>query len=242
MVAVVEELSVKNIAIKFRNNKSMNKNQNAVDVIVKQGILPLYFNANETVSIEILRALYRAGIKAVEYTNRGTEALPNFQKMVAIRDLEMPGMLLGIGTIKSLEQAKDYYNIGADFFISPGYVAEVFNFLKSKKILYSPGCMTPTEIITAENNGVTFIKLFPGNILEPDFLHSIKDIFPSLTFMVTGGVDTTKESIESWFSAGVSAVGMGSKLISKKLMEETDYNTIEKETKRVLALIQSIKK
>jgi 2-dehydro-3-deoxyphosphogluconate aldolase/(4S)-4-hydroxy-2-oxoglutarate aldolase len=242
MVPAVEELSVKNIVIKFRNNKSMNKNQNAIDVIIKQGILPLYYNADETISVEILRALYRAGIKAVEYTNRGAEALPNFQKMIAIRDLEMPGMLLGIGTIKNLVQAKEYYNIGADFFISPGYVPEVSHFLKIKKILYSPGCMTPTEVITAENAGLTFIKLFPGNILGADFLSSIKDLFPSLTFMVTGGVDTTKESIESWFSSGVSAVGMGSKLISKKLMEEADYNTIEKKTKRVLALIQSIKK
>ena len=215
--------------------------QQVSDAIVKQGILPLYFNADENVTIEILRAIYRGGIKAVEYTSRGETAFSNFTKMVEVRNAEMPDMLLGIGTIKNLKQAEEYYNAGADFFISPGFVPEVAAFLKSKEVLYSPGCMTPTEIIAAENAGVKFIKLFPGNVLGPSFLSAIKDIFPNLVFMPTGGVDTTKENIQEWFTAGVSAVGMGSKLISKKLMENKDYAAIESETKRVLALVHSIK-
>lgn len=220
----------------------MNTIQNSIDVIVKQGVLPLYFNTDENKSVEILKVLYKAGIKAVEYTNRGPEAVSNFKKMVEVRDAELPGMLLGIGTIKNIEQAEEFYKIGADFFISPGFVAEVSDFLRSKEVLYAPGCMTPTEIITAENAGVKFIKLFPGNILGPDFLSGIKDIFPNLIFMPTGGVDTTLQSIESWFSAGVSAVGMGSKLISKKLMDYDAYDTIEKETLRVLDLIETVRK
>ena len=126
--------------------------------------------------------------------------------------------------------------------MSPGFVKEVADYAVAKDIFYAPGCMTPTEIIAAENSGIKFIKLFPGNMLGPDFLSSIKDIFPQLLFMPTGGVDTTKENIEGWYKAGVCAVGMGSKLISKKLMEQKDYSTIEKETKAVLALLQSIKK
>jgi len=220
----------------------MNTIQNSIDVIVKQGVLPLYFNTDENKSVEILKVLYTAGIKAVEYTNRGPEAVSNFRKMVEVRDAELPGMLLGIGTIKNIEQAEEFYKIGADFFISPGFVAEVSDFLRSKEVLYAPGCMTPTEIITAENAGVRLIKLFPGNILGPDFLSGIKDIFPNLIFMPTGGVDTTLQSIQSWFSAGVSAVGMGSKLISKKLMDYDAYDTIEKETLRVLDLIETVRK
>ena len=79
-------------------------------------------------------------------------------------------------------------------------------------------------------------------MLGPEFLSSIKDIFPKLLFMPTGGVDTTKENIEGWYKAGVCAVGMGSKLISKKLMEAKDYATIESETKKVMELIATIKK
>ncbi|ROI09037.1 bifunctional 4-hydroxy-2-oxoglutarate aldolase/2-dehydro-3-deoxy-phosphogluconate aldolase [Chryseobacterium sp. H3056] len=218
-----------------------NNSQSVSDTIVNQGILPLYFNASEEVALDILRSIYRAGIKAVEYTNRGAAALENFKKMVEIRDAEMPDLLLGIGTIKNVEQAQSFLDAGADFFISPGFVPEVAEFLIAKDLFYSPGCMTPSEIIAAENAGVKFIKLFPGNMLGPEFLSGIKDIFPNLLFMPTGGVDTTQENISSWFKAGVSAVGMGSKLISKPLMQEKDYATIEAETKKVLDLIQAIK-
>jgi 2-dehydro-3-deoxyphosphogluconate aldolase/(4S)-4-hydroxy-2-oxoglutarate aldolase len=219
----------------------MNKIQKTTDAIIQQGMLPLYYNEDENVTIEVLRAIYRGGIKAVEYTSRGDAALRNFTKMIDVRNAEMPELLLGIGTIKNVQQAEEYFNVGADFFISPGFVPEVASFLINKGVLYSPGCMTPTEIIAAENAGVTFIKLFPGNMLGPDYLSSIKDIFPKLVFMPTGGVDTTHENIEAWFKAGVSAVGMGSKLISKKLMADQDYATIESETKKVLHLVQTVK-
>ncbi|MBC7948815.1 MAG: bifunctional 4-hydroxy-2-oxoglutarate aldolase/2-dehydro-3-deoxy-phosphogluconate aldolase [Chitinophagaceae bacterium] len=218
-------------------------NQQAVtDVIVKQGILPLYFNSDETISVEVLKAIYKSGVKAVEYTNRGDAALANFRKLVEVRDKEMQDLLLGVGTIKNTKQAEDYVKAGADFLVSPGFVQEVASYATSKDMFYAPGCMTPTEIIAAENAGIKFIKLFPGNMLGPEFLTSIKDIFPKLLFMPTGGVDTTRENIEGWYKAGVSAVGMGSKLISKKLMEQKDYLTIEKMTREVIELIATIKK
>jgi 2-dehydro-3-deoxyphosphogluconate aldolase / (4S)-4-hydroxy-2-oxoglutarate aldolase len=211
------------------------------DAIIAQGMLPLYFNASEEISIEVLRAIYKAGVKAVEYTNRGDAALANFTKLVQIRNAEMHGMLLGVGTIKNMDTANAYLAAGADFLVSPGFVPDVAAHCVANNIFYAPGCMTPTEIIAAENAGITFIKLFPGNMLGPEFLSGIKDIFPKLLFMPTGGVDTTKENIEGWYKAGVCAVGMGSKLISKKRMEEKDYLTIETETKQVLELIASIK-
>lgn len=220
----------------------MSRTQQITDAITRQGILPLYFNPDETVSMEVLKAIYRAGIRAVEYTNRGDEALNNFVRMAALRNAEMPGLLLGVGTIKNGKDAKNYMAAGADFLVSPGFVKEVADYAVSKDIFYAPGCMTPSEIIAAENAGIKFIKLFPGNMLGTEFLTTIKDIFPKLLFMPTGGVDTTKENIESWFRAGVCAVGMGSKLISKKLMEAKDYATIEADTKKVLDLIATIKK
>ncbi len=212
-----------------------------LNAIVNQGMLPLYFNADEQVSIDILRAIYKAGIKAVEYTNRGEAAFRNFKRLIETRNAEMPDMLLGIGTIKNLGQAMDFREVGADFIVSPGFVKEVAEYTLRHNLFYAPGCMTPSEIIAAENAGVGFIKLFPGNLLGPEFVSTIKDIFPKLLFMPTGGVDTTKENIGAWFKAGVSAVGMGSKLISKKLMDTKDYITIELETANVLRLIKEIK-
>lgn len=214
----------------------------AIDAIIEQGILPLYFNADETVSLEILRAVYKAGVKAIEYTNRGEAALKNFTKMVEVRNAEMPGLLLGIGTVKTLDQVKQYLAVGADFLVSPGYVADIAEYAVSNDILYAPGCMTPTEIMTAEAAGIKLIKLFPGDTLGPKYLSAIKPVFPNLLFMPTGGVDTTKENIEGWFKAGVCAVGMGSKLISKELMAAKDYVTIASKTREVLTIIQSVNK
>jgi len=220
----------------------MSKSQQVSDAIVKQGMLPLYFNADETVSIETLKALHSAGIMAVEYTNRGDAALNNFKKMVAVRNAEMPGMLLGVGTIKNMQHATDYMNAGADFLVSPGFVKEVADYSVANDIFYAPGCMTPSEIIAAENAGLKFIKLFPGNMLGPSFLSGIKDIFPKLLFMPTGGVDTTKENIAGWFKAGVCAVGMGSKLVSKEVMANKQYDLLIDETKKVMAIINDCRK
>lgn len=220
----------------------MSKTKQVTDLIIEQGMLPLYFNPDTAISLDVLRAIYRAGIKAVEYTNRGEAALANFKQMVALRNAEMLGLLLGVGTIKNMEQANDYLLAGADFLVSPGFVPDVAAHCVGNDIFYAPGCMTPSEIISAENAGIKFIKLFPGNMLGTEFLTTIKDIFPKLLFMPTGGVDTTHENIESWFKAGVCAVGMGSKLISKKLMEAKDYATMESETKKVLVLISQIRK
>jgi 2-dehydro-3-deoxyphosphogluconate aldolase/(4S)-4-hydroxy-2-oxoglutarate aldolase len=220
----------------------MSKTKQISDAIIAQGILPLYFNSDEAVSVDILKSLYNAGIRALEYTNRGDAALANFTKMVAERNASMPDLLLGVGTIKNMQHAKDYLAAGADFLVSPGFVPDVAAHCVANDIFYAPGCMTPSEIIAAENAGIGFIKLFPGNMLGTEFLTTIKDVFPKLLFMPTGGVDTTRESISSWYKAGVVAVGMGSKLVSKKLMEAKDYAAIEKATREVLQTIAEVKK
>ncbi|HAQ39125.1 MAG TPA: bifunctional 4-hydroxy-2-oxoglutarate aldolase/2-dehydro-3-deoxy-phosphogluconate aldolase [Saprospirales bacterium] len=213
-----------------------------INAIIEQGVLPLYFHPVENVSLQVLEAVYAGGIRAIEYTNRGEAAHRNFVAMVALRDRVYPDLKLGVGTIKNMEQADLYLSAGADFLVSPGFVPEVADHCVKNDIFYAPGCMTPTEIIRAENAGIRFIKLFPGNMLGPGFLSGIKDIFPKLLFMPTGGVDPTFESIQSWYMAGVCAVGMGSKLISKKLMEAGDYQTITADMKKVIQIIQTIKK
>lgn len=219
----------------------MNTKEQLLKLIPEQGILPLYFYRDTEVTLEVLRALYRAGIRTVEYTNRGEAALQNFKAMRTLCDGELKGMYLGVGTIKNGEQAEAFIDAGADYIISPGLVPSATEVAEKNNMLWVPGCMTPTEIIAAENLGAKFIKLFPGNILGPEFMSTIKELFPNLIFMPTGGVDTTKENICGWFKAGVVAVGMGSKLISKPLLEAKDYATIESLTKEVMATIASLR-
>jgi 2-dehydro-3-deoxyphosphogluconate aldolase/(4S)-4-hydroxy-2-oxoglutarate aldolase len=219
----------------------MNKKADLLKLIPEQGILPLYFYKDTEVSLQVLKALYAAGIRTVEYTNRGEAALQNFKKMRSLCDEQLPGMYLGIGTIKNAESAKTFIDAGADFIISPGLVEEVAKIADENKMLWIPGCMTPTEIIRAENLGAKIIKLFPGNLLGPDFMSSIKSLFPDLLFMPTGGVDVNKENISGWLKAGVCAVGMGSKLINNELLEQKDYKKIQALTKEALDLLRSLR-
>lgn len=219
----------------------MNNKETLLKLIPEQGILPLYFYKDTEVTLEVLRAIYRAGIRTVEYTNRGEAALNNFKAMRSLCDSELKGMYLGVGTIKNGEQAQAFIDAGADYIISPGLVPSAAAVADKHNMLWVPGCMTPSEIIAAENLGAKFIKLFPGNMLGPEFMSTIKELFPNLLFMPTGGVDTTKENIGAWFKAGVVAVGMGSKLISKPLLEAKDYAKIESLTKEVLATIASLR-
>jgi len=219
----------------------MDKKTEILNLIPQQGILPLYFYKDTEVTINVLRALYHAGIKTVEYTNRGEAALSNFKEMRKVCDAELKGMYLGVGTIKNDQAAQAFIDAGADYIISPGLVESVAKVVDDNNMLWVPGCMTPSEIIEAENLGARFVKLFPGNILGTDFISAIKDLFPNLLFMPTGGVDTSRENLAGWFKAGVCAVGMGSKLLSKTLLEQKDYAKIELLTKEVLATIQSIR-
>ncbi|MEP7229685.1 MAG: bifunctional 4-hydroxy-2-oxoglutarate aldolase/2-dehydro-3-deoxy-phosphogluconate aldolase [Ginsengibacter sp.] len=210
-------------------------------LIPRQGILPLYFYRDTEVSLEVLRALYKAGIRAVEYTNRGEAALHNFKEMRKVCDNELEGMYLGVGTIKNGKMAQTFIDAGTDYIICPGLIEEVAEVADKKNMLWVPGCMTPSEIIRAENLGAKMVKLFPGNIIGAAFMSSIKELFPDLLFMPTGGVDLDKDNIATWFKAGVCAVGMGSKLVSKQLLEQKDYAKIEALTKQAIDIVQSIR-
>src|SRR5665213_3575691 len=218
----------------------MDKKADLLRLIPEQGILPLYFYKDTEVSLQVLRALYNSGIRTVEYTNRGEAALQNFKKMRELCDTELKGMYLGIGTIKNGGIAQTFIDAGTDFIICPGLIEEVAEVSDKNNMLWVPGCMTPTEIIRAETLGAKMIKLFPGNILGPEFMSAIKALFPDLLFIPTGGVYLDKENIAGWFKAGVCAVGMGSKLISKQLLEEKNYAKIEEFTKEVLCIVKSV--
>jgi 2-dehydro-3-deoxyphosphogluconate aldolase/(4S)-4-hydroxy-2-oxoglutarate aldolase len=219
----------------------MEKKEELMKLIPDQGVLPLYFYKDTKVSIEVLRSLYAAGIRAVEYTNRGEAAFQNFKEMRKVCDEELKGMYLGIGTIKNAQMAQSFINAGADFIICPGLVEEVAEVADKNKTLWVPGCMTPSEIIKAENLGAKMIKLFPGDLLGPGFMSSIKSLFPDLLFMPTGGVSLDKENLAAWFKAGVCAVGMGSKLISKQLLEEKNYEKMEALTKHAMQTVNSLR-
>ena len=219
----------------------MDKKSLLLKAITDQGMLPLFFHPDEKISIDIVQTVYKAGVRVIEYTNRGKEALVNFKKLKEKSLKTMPGLQLGIGTIKTAQEAQDFIDARADFIVCPIITPEVAEVVNKEGLLWIPGCMTPTEISLAQKNGAAIIKIFPANILGQEFVSSIKDLFPGQLFMPTGGVDLSKENISSWFKAGVCAVGMGSKLISKEIMSGGQYDLLEKKTREVLVLIKSIR-
>lgn len=209
--------------------------------IVGQGILPLFYCHSKTVSFDVVRTLYKAGIRVIEYTNRGQAALENFTEMKRVLALEAPMLLLGIGTIKSSDEARDFIKAGADFIVAPIVNPEVAAVAEQAGLLWIPGCMTPTEIYQAQQHNAHLIKLFPANILGPEFLASIRALFPTQHFIPTGGVEIEEENIRRWFRAGVSAVGLGSKLISQEIIVDANYDFLYEETVRVLQIVRAVK-
>ncbi len=220
----------------------MDRQASIIASIQQQGILPLFYHSDKQVCVEVVKALYAAGVRVIEFTNRGEAAYENFTALVQLKKKELPDLLLAVGTIRTGEQANRFINAGADFLISPVFDADVCDAAYLQKVLWIPGCMTPTEIHVAERAGCQLVKLFPGNVLEAGFMSAVKELFPQMNFMPTGGVEVNKENISAWFHAGVCAVGLGSKLISKTILENKDYAAITKNTQEAIAIVQSIKK
>lgn len=219
----------------------MNNKEAILDTILEQGMLPLFFYEDAEVSLQVVRTLYNAGVRVIEYTNRGKEALANFNFIKRVVDAELPGLYLGIGTVKTGLEAEAFVDAGADFIVSPIIDSEVALVADSYKLLWIPGCMTPTEIHIAQQYKARLIKIFPANILGPAFISSIRELFPGQLFIPTGGVELEAENIAAWFRAGVCAVGMGSKLISSKVLNERLYDQLHNDTLKALELVQLTK-
>ncbi|HSZ33739.1 MAG TPA: bifunctional 4-hydroxy-2-oxoglutarate aldolase/2-dehydro-3-deoxy-phosphogluconate aldolase [Puia sp.] len=217
----------------------MFKTEKIIQAIIEQGVLPLYFHPDETTSADVLEVLYSAGIRVVEYTNRGKQALKNFKALQKTFSRKFPDLILGLGTVLDTKTALKAIECGADFLVSPGYSKELARLANDKNILWIPGCITPTELMAARESGQGFVKIFPANTVGPVFINSIKEVFPDLLFMPTGGVESG--NIESWFRAGVSAVGMGSSLISRNQMEHKEIEKIRSNVEAILIQIAAIR-
>ena len=160
-----------------------------LDALIKQGMLPLFFYEDAEVSLQVVRTLYKAGVRVMEYTNRAKEAFENFKILKAAVDNEMPDFYFGAGTIKTKEDAIRYTEAGADLIVAPTVNPEVGKVVNDLGGLWIPGCMTPTEIHLAQENGAALIKIFPANVLGPGFVSAVSDVFRGQLFMPTGGVD-----------------------------------------------------
>lgn len=211
-----------------------------LDSIGKKGLVPVFNHTDPEVAKKVLDACYKGGIRVFEFTNRGENALEVFGALVLYAE-KYPDLILGIGTIFSANDARNFFDKGARFVVSPAMIPEVADFCKSKEVLWVPGCGTVTEIYQAIQLGAKIVKAFPGNVLGPSFVKSVKAVYPKLPIMPTGGVAPTEENLNAWFDAGVTCVGMGSKLISKDMLLQKDFDVLERKVKSTLESISQIK-
>ena len=207
----------------------------------ESGMVPLFYHPDIKVAKAVLKACYDGGARLMEFTNRGDFAIEIFADLIKYAIAELPGMMLGVGSVTDAASAAQYMLAGANFVVTPVFRQDIAVVCNRRKVLWSPGCGSLTEIATAEEMGCELVKLFPGSTYGPGFVKAIKGPQPWTSIMPTGGVSTEESNLRGWFDAGVTCVGMGSKLISKEILANKDYTTLKENVASTIALIQKIK-
>jgi 2-dehydro-3-deoxyphosphogluconate aldolase/(4S)-4-hydroxy-2-oxoglutarate aldolase len=213
-----------------------------VQQMKESGMVPLFYHSDSEVAKAVLKACYDGGARLMEFTSRGDFAIEIFKDLIKYALAELPGMILGVGSVTDAAAASQYMLAGANFVVTPVFREDIALVCNRRKVLWSPGCGSLTEIANAEEWGCELVKLFPGSTYGPGFVKAIKGPQPWTSIMPTGGVSTEEENLRGWFDAGVTCVGMGSKLISKEILEKKDYHALETEVRSVLELIRKIRK
>jgi len=208
----------------------------------KSGLVPVYFHSNIEICKKVTKAVYDGGLRVFEFVNRGDFAHHVFSELNKYALTELPGMIIGAGSIVDAPTTAIYIQEGANFIVSPLLNAEMAKICNRRKILWVPGCGSLSEINYAEELGAEICKIFPAaQVGGPEFVKNIKGPCPWTSIMPTGGVEPTDDNLKKWFDAGVSCVGMGSQLFNKTDIESGNFANITKKTQQVLELINKIR-
>ena len=213
-----------------------------VTKMMETGMVPLFYHSDIEVAKKTLKACYQGGARLLEFTSRGDFAYQIFDQLNKYVLAELPEMIMGVGSITDAAAASLYMQLRANFIVTPVLREDIAIVCNRRKILWSAGCGSLTEISKAEELGGEIIKLFPGSTYGPKFVKAVKGPQPWTNIMPTGGVSTEEDNLKAWFESGVACVGMGSKLISNEILANEDYNGLQKKVKNTLELIQKIKK
>lgn len=205
------------------------------DEIKRTRVVPLFTHDDPVLAVEVLKAAYEGGIRVFEFTNRRKNSFEVFQALLRHRS-QYPGLMLGIGTIMDPDTTLKFIDAGADFIISPILKTSMAEVCHRYNKHWMPGCATLTEIVTAKEFGAEIIKIFPGSVLGPGFVSSIMPVVPDLNLMITGGVEPTEQNLSAWFRAGAMAVGMGSQLFTKEILEKKDWAQLKSKVSQALAI------
>lgn len=212
-----------------------------VAAMEETGMVPLFYHPDIDLGKKVMKACYDGGARLMEFTARGDFAFEVFLELNRYAVKELPGMIMGVGSITDAGAASMFMQMGANFIVTPSLREDIALVCNRRKVMWSPGCGTLTEINRAEELGCEIIKLFPGSTYGPGFVKAIKGPQPWTSVMPTGGVSTEESNLKAWFEAGVTCVGMGSKLISKEVLANKDFNGLRKNVAETLQLIKTIR-
>lgn len=206
------------------------------------GMVPVFYHKDAEVACAVVKACYDGGVRAFEFTNRGDFAHEVFEEVVKFAAKECPDMAIGVGSIVDPATAALYIQLGACFVVGPLFNPEVSRICNRRLVPYTPGCGTVSEVGAAQETGCDLCKVFPGDVLGPKFVKGMKAPMPWSKLMVTGGVEPTKENIESWIKAGVYCVGMGSKLFPADRVAGADWGYISAKCREALSYVADARK
>tara|TARA_Y100000768_G_scaffold170174_1_gene127373 strand:+ start:492 stop:1148 length:657 start_codon:yes stop_codon:yes gene_type:complete len=217
-------------------------NQNLIlEKLSKTRLLPLFYKDDVDISKNLIDALISTNLHVIEFTNRGADAKRIFPKLLKhVKDKNE--VILGIGSIKSSDEAKLFIDLGAKFIVSPHLDEEIGEVCNKNEVLWVPGCGTLSEMIKADKIGAKLIKLFPGNVYGSKFISSVLAPCPWLKIMPTGGVTTQQSNIQDWLDSGAYCLGMGSNLFPSSLLNFNDTTELQKHINSVLKKIRSVSK
>lgn len=210
-------------------------------VMKELGMVPLFYHPDIELGKKVLKACYEGGARLMEFTARGDLAYEVFLELNKYAMKELPGMIMGVGSITDAAAASLFMQMGANFIVTPSLREDIAIVCNRRKVLWSPGCGSLTEINKAEEMGCEIIKLFPGSTYGPGFVKAIRGPQPWTNIMPTGGVSTEESNLKGWFDAGVTCVGMGSKLISKEVLANQDFDGLKKKVSETLSLIAKLR-
>ncbi|MDH5247089.1 MAG: bifunctional 4-hydroxy-2-oxoglutarate aldolase/2-dehydro-3-deoxy-phosphogluconate aldolase [Betaproteobacteria bacterium] len=213
-----------------------------LSAIMEQGVIPVFYHPDVEVCRKVIQACANGGAKCIEFTNRGDFASHVFYEVTRHFAKADPSVIMGVGSVVDAPTAGIYMANGAKFVVGPVLNPDVAKVCNRRKIPYSPGCGSASEIGFAEELGCEIVKVFPGSSVGgPDFVKSVLGPCPWTRIMPTGGVEPTAESLRKWFGAGIVAAGIGSNLITKVLLDANDYAGIEKRVAETVQLIRQIR-
>lgn len=205
------------------------------------GMVPLFYHSDIEIAKKTLKACYDGGARLLEFTSRGDFAHNIFEELNQYAVAELPEMIMGVGSVTDAAAASLYMQLGANFIVTPVLREDIAVVCNRRKVLWSAGCGSLTEIAKAEELGGEIIKLFPGSTYGPGFVKAIKGPQPWTSIMPTGGVSTEEDNLRGWFGAGVTCVGMGSQLISKEILAQENYTGLKEKVAATLSLIKKIR-